>query len=195
MIIAVKDKERVVFGYSNLQTMSRFSKVDYIEKENIPIKVSKNGNIFAFSMLNRESDLLLYDQAFLEMEVTPKNIVREIIPYIKKKLGEASCQIRDGEWKNAIIISNGEHVYCIDEAFEFFEAHDYNIFSYSMDAFRAVLDETADMNPEQRIINAATFVGELYCGDLFPMVIIDTKDKEIKPVYDGGLYNEHNFSL
>ena len=195
MIIAVKDKERVVLGYSNLQSMSKFLKKDYVDEENVPIKISSNGNVFAFGRLSRESDLFLYDKTFLEMEITPKTIVREVIPYIKQRLEENGCPIKDGEWKNNLIISADNRIYCIDTAFEFFEAYDYHVFSYSSDEFMAVLDETAEMNPEQRITNAVSFIEEIYSGELFPMVILDTKSKKIKPIYEGGLDSEHNFSI
>ena len=86
MIIAIKEKDRVVLGYTNVDCWSRLAEKDYVDEENVAIRFSKNGKIFAFSALDGISDALCYDEEFLNLEITPRGIVREVIPYIKEKM-------------------------------------------------------------------------------------------------------------
>ena len=88
MIIAIKEKDKVVIGYSNAEAWGRLCEKDYVDEENVAIRFTEDGKLFACADMNRRSDILLYDDEFLSKEITPKSIIREIIPYIKKKLKE-----------------------------------------------------------------------------------------------------------
>ena len=88
MIIAVKDKDRVVIGYTLADTWGKLTDADYVDEENLAIRFSETGKIFACSDMNRSSDILLFDDDLINMEINPKTVVKEIIPYIKEKLKE-----------------------------------------------------------------------------------------------------------
>lgn len=192
MIIAIKDKGRVVIGYSLTDSWGCLSEKDYVDEENIAIQFSDSGKVFALSDMNRRADILLYDDDFLNMEITPKNIVKELIPYIKKKLKENDQSIsEDGRWKNALIICDDEHIYDIDPNFGFYEADDYACHGYKVETLKSVLDETRNLSAEKRIIKAASFASKLHKESLFPLIITDTRTKQFKPVYEGENENEH----
>ena len=192
MIIAIKEKDKVVIGYTNLDSWGRLTNKDYVDEENLAIKFSKTGKVFACPNMNRRSDILLYDDELLNLDVSPKSVVKEIIPYIKERLKENDIPIDKGDWKNALVICDNEHIYDIGPKFAFREVHDFVCHGYrEAETIISVLDATSSISAEQRIIKAVSFVSKIYKENLFPLVITDTKDRKVKVVYEGEFENEH----
>ena len=192
MIISIKEKDKVVIGYTNLDTWDRLANTDYVDEENLAIKFSKTGKVFACSDMNRRSDILLYDDELLNLDVSPKSVVKEIIPYIKERLNENDIPIDKGDWKNALVICDNEHIYDIGPKFAFREVHDFVCHGYrEAETIISVLDATPSISAEQRIIKAVSFASKVYKENLFPIVITDTKDGKLKVVYEGEFENEH----
>ena len=192
MIIAIKEKDKVVIGYTNLDSWGRITNKDYVDEENLAIKFSKTGKVFACSDMNRRSDILLYDDELLNLDVSPKSVVKEIIPYIKERLNENDIPIDKGDWKNALVICDNEHIYDIGPKFAFREVHDFVCHGYrEAETIISVLDATPSISAEQRIIKAVSFASKVYKENLFPIVITDTKDGKLKVVYEGEFENEH----
>lgn len=192
MIIAIKEKDKVVIGYTNLDSWGRLTNKDYVDEENLAIKFSKTGKVFACPNMNRRSDILLYDDELLNLDVSPKSVVKEIIPYIKERLNENDIPIDKGDWKNALVICDNEHIYDIGPKFAFREVHDFVCHGYrEAETVISVLDATSSIFAEQRIIKAVSFVSKMYKENLFPLVITDTKDGKLKVVYEGEFENEH----
>lgn len=192
MIIAIKEKDKVVIGYTNLDSWGRLTNKDYVDEENLAIKFSKTGKVFACPNMNRRSDILLYDDELLNLDVSPKNVVKEIIPYIKERLNDNDIPIDKGDWKNALVICDNEHIYDIGPKFAFREVHDFVCHGYrEAETIISVLDATPSISAEQRIIKAVSFASKVYKENLFPLVITDTKDRKIKVVYEGEFENEH----
>lgn len=147
MIIAIKEKNKVVIGYTNLDTWDRLANTDYVDEENLAIRFSKLGKVFACSDMDRRSDILLYDEELLNLEVSPKSIVKDIIPYIKERLKENDIPIDKGDWKNALVICDNEHVYDIGPKFAFREVNDFVVHGYrEVDAVISALDATPSMS-------------------------------------------------
>ena len=186
MIIAIKEKDKVVVGLSNNDGWVGFPNSDYIDPENVAIKFSDSGKLFACADMNRRSDILLYDEEFLNKEITPKTIVRDIIPYIEKQLVKNDKPLDDdGRWRNALIICDNENLYDIDPMLGFYEADDYVCHGYRVEPLKSVLDETTNLSAEERIIKAVTFISELFKESLFPLIITDTKSKKFTYIYEG----------
>ena len=196
MIIAIKEKDKVVIGYTNLDSWGRLTNKDYVDEENLAIKFSKTGKVFACPNMNRRSDILLYDDELLNLDVSPKSVVKEIIPYIKERLNENDIPIDKGDWKNALVICDNEHIYDIGPKFAFREVHDFVCHGYrEAETIISVLDATPSISAEQRIIKAVSFASKMYKENLFPIVITDTKDGKLKVVYEGEFENEHFDSI
>ena len=193
MIIAIKEKDKVVIGYTNLDSWGRLTNKDYVDEENLAIKFSKTGKVFACSDMNRSSDVLLYDEELSNLDISPKSIVKDIIPYIKERLKENDLPIdENGSWKNALVICDNEHIYDIGPKFAFREVNDFVVHGYKeVDAVISALDATPSISAEQRIIKAVSFASKVYKENLFPLVITDTKDRKVKVVYEGEFENEH----
>ena len=196
MIIAIKEKGKVVIGYSNTDFWGRLTDKDYVEEENVAIKFSETGNIFAFANMDRRSDIFLYNDDFINTEVNPKTLIRTIIPYIKEKLIENDKPIdENGNWRNALVICNKNHIYDIDPMFGFYESNDYVCHGYRVETLKSVLDATTNLPAEERIMKAVNFSNKLHKENLFPIVITDTTSKKIKCIYQGEKTDEHTDSL
>ena len=193
MIIAIKEKDRVVVAYSNADSKCNLCEKDYVDEENVAIRYSKAGRLYACDSMNFASDKLLYDDSFIENEsVNPKAIVCEIIPFIKHTLGEKKSESsKEDTWRNTLLICDGQRVYDIDSKFGFTEIDDYVCHGYREDCLKSVLDATKDLSAEDRILQAVRFTSKLYKEDLFPIVITDTNTKQIKNVYKGEKIDEY----
>ena len=187
MIIAVKDKDKVVIGYTNTDCWSRLAEQDYVDEENVAIRFSENGKLFAFSAMDGVSDALCFDDEFLGLEITPQSIVREVVPYIKDKMKKLNKPINsEGSWGNALVICDDEHIYDISPKFNFCEADDYVCHGFRVDIIKSVLDSTVGMPAKERILQAVQFVSAIHKESMFPLVITDTKSKKFQYVYEGG---------
>ena len=196
MIIAIKEKDRVVVCLSNTDRWCCLTEKDFVDKENLAINFSKTGKIFALSNMDRLSDILLYDDEFMDLEITPKTIVRDVIPYIKCELKENDKPINeDGNWGNALVICDNERLYDVDPYFGFCEASDYVCHGYKVETIKSVLDQTTSLPAEERILKAVSFANMLHKQNLFPIVITDTKTKQLKNIYKGEINREHIDSL
>ena len=196
MIIAIKDKDRVVMACSNTDRLNRLTDKDYVDKENVAIKFSKNDNVFGFAAMDRRSDILLYDDVFMDLEINAQTIIKDVIPYIKCELKENNKPVdENGNWQNALIICDNEHVYDIDPTFGFYESDDYVCHGYRVETLKSVLDATIGLPAEERIIKAVSFASKLHKENLFPIVITDTKSKKFKNIYQGEITDGNSNSL
>ena len=188
MIIAVKDKDRVLIGFTNVDYYGgALCEEDYADAENVAIRFADDGSVLACADMRRESDVLLYDDRFVNgFESTAKDILRGRIPYMKALLEESGCPLEDGHWKNALVICNNERIFVVDSHFGFLEAEDFACYGGRVEVVRSVLDDTAGLPAEERILKAVNFCKELFKESFFPLVIADTKSKEWKVIREGG---------
>ena len=185
MIIAIKENDKVIVGYSNADSWGCLSEKDYIDEENIAIGFSEDGKLFAFTNTDRISDALLYEEDFLNKEVTFKSIIREIIPYIKEKLENYKVYDEIEHWNNSLIICESDKLFDIDPSFGFYEADDYVCHGYNVETLKSVLDETIGIPAEERIMKAVIFSCKLHNDVLFPIVIVDSKSRKCKYIFEG----------
>ena len=187
MIIAIKEKDRVVLGYSNVEYWNGvLAESDYVDEENIAIRFSENGYVFACADMGRAADVLLYDDGFInDPDMDPKSIVRFRASYIKETLDVNGVSYEKDNWKNALLMCNDEHIYGIDPGFGFYEAEDYACHGFHTDLMRSVLDNTKGLSARERIIQAASFSEEVSKEGVFPLVITDTKTKQFEIIYKG----------
>lgn len=191
MIIAIREKDRVVVAFSGLDSWCNVAEEDYVDEENIAIRFSKSGKIFGCGALNRVCDVVLYDEEILQANITPSTIVREVVPRIKDCLKENEVALdSEGRWKNALVICDNKNIYDIDPLFGFYQADDYVCHGYSVEILKSVLDATSTLPAEERIIKAVSFASLMSKESLFPFVITDTKNKKLKKIYKGENYSE-----
>jgi hypothetical protein len=146
--------------------------------------------------MDRRSDMLLYDDVFIDLEINAQTIIKDVIPYIKCELKENNKSVdENGNWRNALVICNKNHIYDIDPMFGFYESNDYVCHGYRVETLKSVLDATTNLPAEERIMKAVTFSNKLHKENLFPIIITDTTSKTIKCVYQGEKTDEYIDSL
>jgi hypothetical protein len=187
LIIAIKEKDKVVIARSNLDRMSKLTDMDYVDEENSAIKFGDNGYVYAASDMSRYSDVLFYDDEFFNLEISPKNIVKEVIPYMKEIFNDkVKPDAGDKGWKNALVICDNEHIYDIDPNYLYCEKSEYVCHGYKeADVIISILDSTTSLSAEERIIKAVSFASKLFKETLFPIIITDTKSKNLRIVQEG----------
>ena len=185
MIIAIKQEDKTIVAFSNCDAYAYFTEKDLVDDDNIALKFSGD-KLIGFADMDRRSDIFFYDKDFLNMEITPKNLVREVVPYVKQKLKDNDKPIDDnGNWGNAIVFCQDNHIYGIDPYFGVYEADDYVCHGYRIEAVRSCLDQTKGLPAEERILKAIDFSCKLKRENLYPLVIADTSTKQIKRVMQG----------
>lgn len=187
MIIAIKQADRVVVGYT-VDAWYFLTEQDCIDPENIAIKFTQTGQMLVFGRPDSYADLFMYDEHFADMAATPKTIVRDMIPYIKRKLKENYKPLsKSGSWYNALIICDNAHIYSVGSKFDFREEVDYvAIGPVSIsETLKSVIDATTSLPAEERMIKAVEVATKVHKQILFPLVITDTKTKQFKVIYQG----------
>ena len=186
MIIAVKEKDSVVIAYTNVDSWNGYyADEDYVDEENLPIKFSESGRLYALAELNRVSDVLLSDEGFINSECTPKTIVRSYIPFIKDVSKDNFSTIEDGYWGNALVICDNETIYDIDPQFVFCQVKDFVCHGIGVEVIRCVLDSTVGLSAKERILKAINFACKHNKINLYPIVMTDTKSKKLQVIYEG----------
>ena len=191
-IVAIKEKDRVVVGLSNVGFLVDMDSDDAIDEENLPIAFTPNGKLVAMARKGRAADILLSDDDFVVeiAKATPKTIVEKFVPAIKEKLREGGSHLKEGSWVNAMLICDDEHIYGINPDFFVYEEKDYTLHGFNTSELRSVLDELADEPAETRIIEAFRFLGETLWEDCFPIVIADTKTRDYRVIRKKGAEQE-----
>ena len=185
MIIAVKDTDRVVVGSCNRDFWSGYSASALCDTDNVPIKFSEDGTLFACSHTDARSDLLLYNEDFLSSEISRKSMEREILPFVRKTMDEARF-IDKGHWGNALLICKDDRLFDLSPTFTVCEVDEFACHGINRPLLYGALDMNRDKDAEARIIEAYTFFEHATGQRLFPISIADTKTKEIKTVYKEG---------
>lgn len=184
MIIAIKENDSVVLGYSNRDLWLQLLESDHTDPENVAIKYAENGTLFAFTYTDRASDILLYNDTLMETEINMKALIRDVVPFMKEELKDARC-IKDGSFGNALIIYQNGHLYDISPTFSVTEIDDYVCHGYRASYAQGILDLTKNMKAKDRIIEAFSYFSRATNQNMFPLVITDTKTKKFKTVYKG----------
>jgi hypothetical protein len=196
LIIAIKEKDRVVVGYSNTDYWDKLTDADYVDEENVPIKFTEDGTLISFAKMDRSTDIFMYDDEFLNHEITSKSIIRDVIPYMKNTLEKNNKPLDDeGRWNNALVICRDDKIYDLDTRFVFRESDDYICHAFSYELIQSVLDGTIGLPAEERILKAVSFVNKIKKENLFPLVIVDTKTKQFKHIMTEDVKYEYYDSL
>lgn len=187
MIIAIKEDDRLVLGFSNRDLWLHLHDSDLTDEENVAVKYAKNGTLFACAYTDRASDLILHDPAILDAQIDVKGLVRNTVPHMKKKLEDSHC-IKDGSFRNTLTIYQNGHLYDVSPTFSVTEVDDCLCHGFNSAIAQGALDLTKEMKPEDRIITTFSFFGRETNQNMFPIIITDTKTKEMKEVVNESDY-------
>jgi len=188
LIIAIKQEDRVVVGYTTVDTWNCFTEQDSIDPENIAIKFTPSGKLIAFALPISRADIFMYDEEFDQMASTPKSIIKDMIPYIQRKLKENRKPLRkDGSWGNSVVICDNNSIYQVTPQLHFREEGDCLTISPSniTGTIKSVLDANASLPAEEQMVKVMQLVEKVHKHIMFPLVITDTKTQQFKVIYKG----------
>lgn len=192
MLIAIKEKlqegkSRVLLGITNTDFWRDMTDNESVEQENLPATFNTNGQLIAFIKMDRASDILMFDDEFLNKEITNKNIVKEIVPYIKQRFKNCNYKLNKECWDNILTVCDNEHIYSLSPDFIFAESDFDTVHGnhYYCNFLKQVLDNTIGEPAEERIVKAFKFCCKQTRDNCFPIVIFDTSTKQRKVVYKG----------
>ena len=183
MIIGIKDGEKALLAFVNERDGGRFSPQDFYDKENIPVGVvaGDEGTIYGFAHSLRSSDIFTCNQEFLSGEITPRGLICKTIPAMKKRLDEEGLVDGD-DWRNCLVICQGNRVFDVDMRFLFQENSDYVVRSYNSETMRSALEATKGLPARERVLKALAFAEDYLRIKLFPAAIVDTESRNLEIV-------------
>ena len=184
MIIAIKDNDKVVVAYSNNDVYEKMEEKDSVDQENVAMRVLENGNVFGFVKMGCTTDMFIYDDEFLTKDITPNYILREVIPYMKKKMSQNYKPYTEKNgMNNAMLICTSDRIFEIGNHMTLFEKESFACASWNHEeVLISVLDETEGLSAKERICKALDFVSKKYRSNFYPCVITDTKSKKVEVV-------------
>ena len=189
MIIAIKDKDRVVVAYSNNDILEKMEEKDSVDKENVAMRVLDNGTVFGFVKPGCRTDMFIYDDEFLSGDITPKYILREVIPYMKKKMADNNKPYTEKKgMNNAMIICTPDRIFEIGNRLTLLEKESFACVSWNYEeVLISVLDATEGLSPRERICKTLDFVSKKYRANFYPCVITDTKSKKFEVIANSNV--------
>lgn len=181
LIIAIKEKDRVVIG-ADTQTTSGDVYIKCYSPNNLKIwNVEKNNLVFAHCGNKRDSNIvkLIKDYEF-DGELTFEAVVHSILPRIKKELDEYKYNVADEHgnlmFDSKFIVASKNNAFLIDSNGCVLEIENYIAVGNGEDEALLLLDFTKEKKAEERIIEIIRAVSNrhLYVGS--DVVIVDTKN-------------------
>ena len=185
MIVAIKDKDKVVVGVTFYDMSFLMSQADCIDAENLPVKILDNGNIVGSSCCDVVSDAVLFDPDLSTFAMDYKGIVTKLIPHLKQKFEKLGALNKSNGFDNNFIICDNDNLIRVCSDFSVVECYEFACLGMGSSVMGTILTQTRHLSPEERILHAVSFVSKLYKEDAFPLAICDTKSKQFKYYYKG----------
>ena len=159
MLIAIKENDTVIIGYTLREFYRNLTDSDCKERENIPVYFTKSGAVFAFSSPYYATDELAFDDDFTSIEITPSSIIGEVVPFVKEKYKNNEEVInKKGNWCNEMVIVKDGRIFGISTAFEVLEFENSVCFGKRERAVSALLDGTKGLSAKERMQKCINFV-------------------------------------
>lgn len=187
MFIAVKEKDTVYVGITNMESFADSSVEDMILDENLLVwKIGGHkGWYMACNRFYAEVDVLRYAKGLFAKEITYQTLVRHTLPKMKELLSERGL-IKDKCWYNDMLIFNKDMVYEIDGYFCVSEIDNTVVASVRSDIVRGCMEFNADLPAKERICEGVHSLQKLRGKKHFPVILLDaaTGKKEVWMSYE-----------
>lgn len=186
MIIGIKEKDRVVLGcaYWALQEVNARDKV---LEDNLPFKIFKDeGVIIACAERKISTDILFVDENIEKMikegKTTYEDVVNEYAPMVHDRMAKENLLSDDGNWSNCFVVAKGNSIVDVTPTFFVQDVADIFVHSFAPDHVKSKLACNKGKLAEERIIEAFRFHTQMMSDHVFPIVLIDTKDLQMKVI-------------
>ena len=186
MIIGIKEKERVVLGFA-YWALPEVNDRDKVLEDNLPFKVFKDeGVIIACAEREIGTDMLFVDENIEKMiksgKTTYADAVNEFAPMIHDKMAKENLLLDDGKWSNCFVVAKGNSIVDVAPTFFVQDVADFFAHGFTTEYLNSSLLYSKGKTVEERIIEAFRFHGQMMSEYVFPIVLIDTKDLQMKVI-------------
>ena len=186
MIIGIKEKERVVLGFA-YWALPEVNDRDKVLEDNLPIKVFKDeGVVIACAERKITSDMLFADENIEKMikegKTAYEDAVNEYAPMIHDKMAKENLLLDDGKWSNCFAVAKGNSLIDVTPSFFVRDVADFFVHGFTPEYVKSKLFCNEGKPAEERIIEAFRFHMQMMSDHVFPIVLIDTKDLQMKVI-------------
>lgn len=186
MIVAVKEKDRVLLGVTIADISRYISNDDLIDEENLPyFKVRGEDCIVCYAGcgLEIEMDVLKCNDKIFRNITDGNSILQNVIPKLKEIIAPYKGINSEGVMKYGIYIIKGDKVFYITRNFIVHDIEDFYCVG-SEDLMSGIIESLPPLCGEEKILTVAREFFKL-CGiRSFPFVILDSKTKKRKVFYN-----------
>lgn len=186
MIIGIKEKDRVVLGFA-VWALPEMNAKDKVLEDNLPFEVFKEEGII-IACLEREiaTDIIFADENIKNMlkagKTTYENVVNEVVPMIHYRLARENLLLNNWKWSNCFVVAQGNSLVDVTPLFFVQDVADFFVHGFAPEYVKSRLCYNEGKPAEERIIDAFRFHAQMVSDHLFPIVLIDTKDFQIKVI-------------
>ena len=186
MIIGIKEKDRAVLGFA-YWALQEVNARDKVLEDNLPFKVFKDeGVIIACAERKITSDMLFVDENIEKMikegKTTYEDVVNDFAPMIHDGMAKENLLLDDGKWSNCFVVAKGNSLLDVTPSFFVRDVADFFSHGYSTEYVKSSLLYSKGKPAEERIIEAFRFHTQMMSDYMFPIVLIDTKDFQVKVI-------------
>lgn len=186
MIIGIKEKDRVVLGFA-YWTLQEVNARDKVLEDNLPFKVFKDEDtIIACAEREIATDMLFTDENIETMikegKTTYEDVVNDFAPMIHDKMAKENLLLDDGNWSNCFVVAKGNSIVDVTPTFFVQDVADFFVHGFTTEYSKSNLLYSEGKPAEERIIEAFQFHTQMTCDHTFPIVLIDTKDFQMKVI-------------
>ena len=186
MIIGIKEKDRVVLGFA-YWALQEVNARDKVLEDNLPFKAFKDeGVIIACAERKITTDILFVDETIEKMieegKTTYEDAVNEYAPMIHNRMAKENLLLDDGNWSNCFVVAKGNSVLDVTPTFFVQDVTDFFVHGFTPDHVKSKLTCNEGKPAEERIIEAFRFHTQTMGDQMLPIVLIDTKDFQVKVI-------------
>ena len=170
-MIILKHNKTVYFAYSGVDS-------EPMEKDNRLVwRTGKNKSVLVGVFGSpRLADVLRYESIVTE-ELNKNNIVLNTLP-ILKSLAQRFDLYKNSALTSDVFVAKKDKAYKIDSNGAVYEIEE--VYSHHLDIVKGIYDSGPIKNPESFLVEAAKRIEFEFCGAQFPLVIANTKKREVK---------------
>lgn len=177
MIIYIKENGIDYLACNNNDILSFGAYEDKVCSDNLTMwKVKNRKRVYAgCGQLNRESDILRYDDKLFDKEVTYDSLVNYTVPRMKELLGYFDCVVKDVYWRNEMLIVSDSKAFLITQNMFVCDLNDFFVIGSGDNYLMGALEVTKNLPIVERIKKIISALNEQENINLFPITLLNTK--------------------
>ena len=179
MLIAIKDKDRIVAGLTMANMYVETTENDILLDDNIPFfKVRGNKNCYVLiSSACFAADLLRYNDFIFKDVTDGESVIKGVVPKMRALLEEYDQILDDKSWESNLVIIKDDKAYSVNVYFVVEEISDYCAF-LDQRYIDGTMFDTQGLDPVERILTAVKTVSKTKFSQYFPLIVFDSKTKK-----------------